>query len=483
MNDIRTKMRNNINDSTVFGPQGWINRLYPDIRKDLVFIFDDGWDVPYNVGDKARFGSLIADSVRMKVSGHPQERLKIMSQKVRKAGWKGLGLWVACQTTGEVVGGPKTSAPEAEKYWRERARWCKAAGISYWKVDWGVHEHDIDYRKMMTRVAHEEAPGLVIEHAFVSGVFNDLDTKEPYEKDGKPKRFADMYDGKMLDLTERTLASSDVFRTYDVTMMLSVATTLDRTAAIIEKTQGKHKVYLNVEDELYLGAVFHQGIGIMRAPLPKGRKKLPYHNSYDMYDRNTEVARAVNWYRFAPPATMSDLKINIGEKLLTDLWNFGPRPDQFNNVLAVQSAPAVVSINMALPTVSPVGNEAPYVISSVHKNGAVAVAVLPRTSVEKGIYTPLAKVSLPVDKKTTTVGIFGQYEQLTLTGLSASSGKIKVMAQDLAGGEVVDITKEINVSGNNVVIPGATIQRVGTMKNTEKDLSESGLVLKIVKGD
>ena len=88
-------MRNNINDSTVFGPQGWVNRLYPDIRKDLIFVFDDGWDVPYNVGNKARFeemkaffgstGTGHATGVWEAAQGIPQDRPEFKAEQRRLA--------------------------------------------------------------------------------------------------------------------------------------------------------------------------------------------------------------------------------------------------------------------------------------------------------------------------------------------------------------------------------------------------------------
>src|SRR5271165_4075006 len=39
---------------TIFGPDGWAVTLYPEIRSDLYFVLDDGWDVPYGADSGKR---------------------------------------------------------------------------------------------------------------------------------------------------------------------------------------------------------------------------------------------------------------------------------------------------------------------------------------------------------------------------------------------------------------------------------------------
>src|SRR6202012_2188386 len=42
--------RSAMNESNIFGDstyQGWI-KFYPQIRKDLIFVMDDSWDIPKN---------------------------------------------------------------------------------------------------------------------------------------------------------------------------------------------------------------------------------------------------------------------------------------------------------------------------------------------------------------------------------------------------------------------------------------------------
>ena len=60
-------VRDNINDEVIFGRKGWL-KLFPETRGDIMFLVDDGWDVPYGAkgGQKGihSFGSLVAERDR-----------------------------------------------------------------------------------------------------------------------------------------------------------------------------------------------------------------------------------------------------------------------------------------------------------------------------------------------------------------------------------------------------------------------------------
>ena len=43
--------RSCINEDLIFGENGWAN-FWPEIRKDVYMLLDDGWDVPYNTPAK-----------------------------------------------------------------------------------------------------------------------------------------------------------------------------------------------------------------------------------------------------------------------------------------------------------------------------------------------------------------------------------------------------------------------------------------------
>jgi hypothetical protein len=55
----------------------------------------------------------------------------------------------------------------------------------------------------------------------------------------------------------------------------------------------------------------------------------------------------------------------------------------------------------------------------------------------------------------------------------------QILAQDLAGSEPVDITKEVKAGNGSLSIPGAVIHRVGLMAAKPGDNSDPGLVLVI----
>ncbi len=93
-------------EDQVFGPHGWAKTFYPKVRQDLYFLMDDG----YYAG---RSSSMVLDTNKFpSFAGTPGERLKLLSQAVRKEGWRGLALWTR--------GTPNTTnqdraAPEVER--------------------------------------------------------------------------------------------------------------------------------------------------------------------------------------------------------------------------------------------------------------------------------------------------------------------------------------------------------------------------------
>ena len=134
---------------------------------------------------------------------------------------------------------------------------------------------------------------------------------------------------------------------------------------------------------------------------------------------------------------------------------------------------------MPLPGVASV-EEPPYVICSKHPNGAVSVGTLPRISAEKGIHHPLAEVSLDLEDLSVPIGIFGRFHNLILKSRKPLNTKgMKIMGQDLASGEAMDITDRIQKHSTFLVVPGEVITETGLSGDTEGDLSEPGMVLKI----
>jgi len=146
------------------------------------------------------------------------------------------------------------------------------------------------------------------------------------------------------------------------------------------------------------------------------------------------------------------------------------------------SAPARISRGLELPAVT-VGEAElkPFVLASRSVNGAVAIATIGRTSARQ-FQNPKARITLSVGNAPGPFGIFGYYGSLTLK-FDHPPGKARVLAQDLLADASTDITSGVNINGDELVIPGELISKIGLSAASVNDLSEPGLVLAIVRPD
>ena len=171
-----TSSRDAIDEKSVFGENGWIN-FYPEVRKDLYFLIDDGWDVGYNVemkdGDWQKFGSQNLNETKFpSFKGTPEEKLKELVKRVRENGWKGLGIWLPAQQYGADF---RKGVSETRDYWIKMLERSKYAGVSYWKIDWGTWAYDANIRKQFSDLADEIYPELIIEHGICCWLIADRD--------------------------------------------------------------------------------------------------------------------------------------------------------------------------------------------------------------------------------------------------------------------------------------------------------------------
>jgi hypothetical protein len=423
-------------EASLFGTgpnQNWLG-FYPEIRADLTFLLDDAFDFPIGGGhNDPHRGSIELDPGRFpSYKGTPAERLAQLSKDVKARGWRDLGLWI-CNSRPNVDERPIDS----DTYWCERLAWSQKAGIGSWKVDWGIGMPGKPLWKFkLTPKARASAPDVWME----SG------------------------------------AGSDLYRTYDVNILVSIPETIRRIGAFLAKEDPKDRRIINCEDEVYIGAGTGASYGIMRHPLtgsmPNGKPDAFFVPHYRDIKRHVdEVVRAIRWHRIVQPFPKGDPYL-VDEIMLTDL--------------KCKPAPARIARGgMALPLVSMPdgGKEPPYVLCCRHPDGEIAVAAIPRNPGENGrqkLVFPLADVTLDAGKLDRPVGIFGEYASLTLATTSDLAGK-QVLAQDLAGNTPADITAEVKIAGGKLTIPGAVLHRVGLMAARPGDLSDPGLVL-IVKG-
>ena len=168
-------IRDIVTHDFMFNPKtGWCYTQYPTVKKDMIFVVCDGWELPDSQGDTVSgdpyFGSQIFDAEKFPGYGDTQqERLKTYADNVKAAGWKGAGLWICAQE--DAANRPASGYDK--NYWIERILWSKYAGITYWEIDWGRLYNNLEWRKFISTTANELYPVLVIEHITGIGGLND----------------------------------------------------------------------------------------------------------------------------------------------------------------------------------------------------------------------------------------------------------------------------------------------------------------------
>lgn len=437
-------------EKTLFGRTGWATDFFPKIRKDVFFLLDDGWQAGGTATfdlDTGKFPSF---------TGSPADRLRKLNDAIKGAGWRGTALW--CRNT---PGGDADHHLESL---------CQSAGIKYWKVDIG------DPTFNLIRLRDETHIPLTLEH-----VHGEWPVNGDWRKDG---RFGPQpWGSNRMEILKHT----DVYRTYDVTSILSLPTTLDRVAEMLKGSQGHSEVHglLNVEDEVYLAASMGCTMGILRYPLvgmrPGSDADLFFNGPRRTKRRMDEVVRALRWQRIAPPFSPGLGSVTVSDEILTDSWIFERGQTWQDEIIGVevrQGAPARLARNINLPEVKAKGDK-PFVFATRFPNGAVAIAAQERTQAGNAWYMPACDVTLPVGDAPGPYGVFGHFASLTLVSDEPFHGK-HVLAQDLAGDEAIEISNLVQVRGRSLHIPSDVIRRVGLHNATPGDLSAPGLVIAVV---
>ena len=445
-------------------PYGWAY-FYEEARRDLFLVMDDSWDVPPD-GDPRYYGSLQLDGDKFPAavggSKSNAEALKRLSDRIKALGWRGLGGWVCAQESACVA-----DADKPEAYWTARLREANAAGMSFWKVDWGERGRDLAFRRMLTDLGHVHAPALIIEHACINEAV-------PY---------------------------SDVFRTYDVPAILSIPMTLQKLCNCMAGNTAApgYAGLINCEDEPYTAAAGGFSMGIMRhpyaGPLPNGRADMSFPALHrDIKTKLYEVIRAARWHRIAPAFGVNARELAVSPQVLQDDWRFedlsaeleswwlpnGSLFDRMGTEGMAASAPAAIARRMPLPTVLPDENSRiPYLVAAKNPNGAVSIATLGRTQ-GRTYGIPHCDITAETGDGS-LIGIFGEYKSLTLR---TSHKAIKtVLMQDVAGDHAYDVTDRVALAGGSVTIPGELIHTVGREAQPGGDTSAPGVVLQLVPAD
>ena len=468
-----------LSEEFLFGEPGILNDIPEKIRRDLIVVIDDGWDVPYGLKatfgteDFKKYGSMILDEERFpSFTGTPAERLKKLGDKIKSMGYNGLGLWIAIQMPGEDY--PGKDANGARGFWEERFGWCREADVKYLKIDWGNRTHDYVYRKMMNDVAKSVYPELLIEQAYNQQPFDML-----YSEHG-----SDDYRIRLAKIST-CLKNGDIFRVYDNSQEFKTTTMFSRAIEAFKSVHGNIEAYIaipNVEDEVYIGAALGCCVGAMRDYV---RESDPDNKlSSDIETSENELVRAVMWYRIAPPFAVKDSDFEISDEIFTDIYKYphidgNPWPYKSDKLVA-QNCYAAMSRNMPLPIVgkSECG-EKPYVMCAKNPiTSAISVFAAPRVIGGSCNITPLSKVRIHAETSEIPIGIFGHFDSLEIEFEDFITGK-HVYAQDLAADEAMDITDEVDVKEALLTIKGETIDRIGlSVKQTENELPGLVIILK-----
>lgn len=455
--------RDCLTEDSIFGNPvggGWAN-LYPDARKDLIFLMDDSWDVPIGgLKDQApEYGSLILakDKFPSFVKDDNNEKaMALLNEKIKQVGWRGMGGWVCVQQA------PMFAHEDIGKYWENRLRWADNAGWLYWKMDWGNDCKSYSYRRMLTEMRHRFAPHLCMEQAMLPDLI-------PY---------------------------ADSFRTYDVFTLMGIPCTLEKLNVDLRYDAAPGYLGLiNCMDEVYIAAALGCAIDVTRhnlgTRLPDGRPDPSFPDLHRrLKTRMDEVTRTVRWHRIASAFPVNGSETQIDDQRLYDTWLVEDYLQEIeawwkfrDGDLIKRDAPARFGRGLPLPQVSPDENSVvPYVVASRHPQGAVSIATLGR-SMHRRFVTPVCDVALdasaashPGQPYDGYFGIFGEYKSLTILTPHAQIGK-RILMQDLLSDHALDVTEQVTLENGKITIPGSLIHQIGTHCAHPGDNSDPGLIL------
>jgi hypothetical protein len=134
-----------------------------------------------------------------------------------------------------------------------------------------------------------------------------------------------------------------------------------------------------------------------------------------------------------------------------------------------------MSRDIALPRVTSSGDK-PFVFASRFPNGAVAIGAQERSHTGRAWYMPASEVELHVGDAPGPYGLFGSFTMLTLVFDQSLRGR-RVIAQDLASEEAIDVTDRVHMDGRGLQLTEADLRTFGLHAATRADISSPGMVL------
>lgn len=447
-------LRDALSAETLFGDINYYHILPREQRAEVIFLLDDGWDVPFGTPNDAAhrslFGAVDPDHERFPHFGDtPKKRLAALCRRIEALGYAGTGLWISIQQAG--VPPEQDTAESARPYWEERARRCHEAGVRYWKVDWGNNERDDAYCRMMTEAVRKFAPALWIEHIYPRFPFTAMSDPEQIR----------VYPAH----AHARLPFSDVFRVYDVCAPFETVCLLDRIDIVLRDVKQRElaaRGLINAESSPLIAAALGCTYGIMQV--------------------EPDTAACLRWQRLSPPFSAFDSDYHASPERLSDHLFFEHNicgdwiPAAGREI--TESAPAVMARGCALPTVETAGEPAPFVIASRNPDtGAYAVATLRRTvDPNRNIVIPAA-VTLQVEDIAAPIGVFGWFDTLTLQYADAIPKDAAVWVQDMLSDSSIEVTERVKTEGNALLFDGRDLRMWSKAARGEKDTSTPSLII------
>lgn len=461
--------RDELTEETVFGAQGMANVMLPNTRGDYYFLIDHGWQ--NKTIKEHTFFTFLMDTLDFPRYAHlkPKDRIRQMNVDIKALGWKGLGLWVRGDPPGKDI----------ERF----VKWSKYAGIEYWKIDGGdtKHFHAANIKK-------EIYPELQLEYVTGAGPLTPMWGETGVSK--YPSGYDPEFDPDKSKKALEIITHADVFRTYDAAPLLVSTTTMQRVHDILSLTAGdnSYRAMLNIQDDCNIAAALGLLVAVKRHPMntPRMFNGKDYHlqiaGERHVEKRLHEMDRLAMWQRIAPPVPAGFGSYYSSEEYLIDSIVFEKNDTWLkatHGKMVRQGAPAILSRNIALPEVKTNG-EVPYVLASKFPSGAVCVATEGRVKPDQSWFHPRAEIKLSELDVNMPIGIFGHYNTLSLDFQEVLPRKFSVVAQDLISTNVIDITEKVSISGSIMKISGELIDEIGTMENSNGDISAPGMVLKLI---
>lgn len=448
-------MRDALCQEAIFDTEKYYHHAEKEMRKGLIFLVDDGWDIPlgtvYDGSHNDLYGAVAPCEKKFSRFGNtPAERLRGMCDKVKEMGYAGLGLWISPQMS--TIRGDDECEDDHVAYWEKRAQWSHDAGVLYWKVDWGRHDADDSYRALISGCVRRVAPEIFVEHAVVQKPLT-----HNHGEDFPEHRAARV---------RKQMIFSDVYRTYDVLDPFERVCTLRRA----------HEALLAADLPVHSGRGLINGENIYSVTAALGL-------CTGIMNYNKEAKACLNWHRIAPPFSIFEGEYRYSDNELCDSLFFDTEKCSWAPCKArtvKESAPAIMARNCPLPIVEPVSDNEPFVIASKHpETDAYSVAALKRTVDPMKEVWFLADVEIEDASVDAPIGVFGVFNTLTIGFDEPFPDDGKVLCEDLCGGGAYDITALVKIEDEKVTLDGKLLRYIGKINRGHGDWSAPSVVIKI----